>query len=247
MPPETGGGWGHSNRVKNRKTIVHADDLQYYQHVRAEIEPLLPAKATRILEIGCGAGQTLAWLKKRYPGATTFGIDQVSDLKDELVRNVDQVLMHDLDEPLPDIGQFDLVLALDVLEHLRWPERVLQSLENMMDENATLIVSLPNVSHVSVSLPLLFKRQFQYADFGILDRTHVRFFVETSAVELLNKGNFQVVGGLLNGLNGPKSRLLDNVTFGVLRPWLARQFIMKAHRTAGRPRQDKVVWKRGAR
>jgi SAM-dependent methyltransferase len=217
----------------------------YFQHVRSEIEPLLPATASRVLEIGCGAGATLSWLKSKFPGCQTVGIDGYAPIESELHANADIALIHDLDQPLPDLGPFDLVLALDVLEHLRWPERVLSELATRIDGDATLIVSLPNVSHYSVSVPLLLQRRFRYQDEGILDRTHLRFFVENTALALLNEAGFEVVDGLVNGLGGPRARTLDALSFGFLRPWLTKQFIMKASKRAAPVAQKRLEW-RGA-
>jgi hypothetical protein len=54
-----------------------------------------------------------------------------------------------------------------------------------------LIVSLPNVAHASVRLPLLFGR-FRYARTGILDETHLRLFTFTTAREMVESGGFTV-------------------------------------------------------
>ena len=62
-----------------------------------------------------------------------------------------------------------------------------------------MIVSVPNVAHLSVSIPLLFRREFAYQDAGILDRTHLRFFVEDTAVKLLNDFKLVVERGLASG------------------------------------------------
>ena len=36
----------------------------YFDNVRRDIAPLLPAFADQVLEVGCGAGATLQWLKQ---------------------------------------------------------------------------------------------------------------------------------------------------------------------------------------
>lgn len=218
--------------------------LEYYQHVRTEIAPLLPAKADRILEIGSGAGYTLKWLKSKFPQAETVAVEGFAEVEGQLAANVDRAIIHDLEKGLPDVGKFDLVLALDVLEHLRNPERVLEQLVPMMNPGATLIVSVPNVAHLSVSLPLLFGRRFEYADGGILDRTHVKFFVESSAVALLNDAGFEVTDGVVNGLISPRTKALDSLTLGVFRNHFAKQYIMKGQLKPKPFSQKTVAWKR---
>lgn len=216
---------------------------EYFGNVRREIEPLLPAAATRIVDVGCGIGATAAWLKTRYPLALTLGLEGQADLLETLSRNVDEAHIVDLNQPLPDLGRPDLVLLLDVLEHLVQPDRVLRAVVETLAPGGTVIVSLPNVAHLSVSLPLLLKGRFDYADAGILDRTHLRFYVRDSAVRLLNDAGLTVKEGLVSGFEGPKARLADQLTAGLLRDRLTKQYVMAAR--ADGERQGPITWRKG--
>jgi 2-polyprenyl-3-methyl-5-hydroxy-6-metoxy-1,4-benzoquinol methylase len=224
----------------NRLT-EHMDET-YFRHIRRDIEPLLPRTAIRILDVGCGVGATAAWLKSRYPGSRTVGLEGNPSLREELSRNVDEAHIVDLDGTLPDVGAPDLVLFLDVLEHLARPEQVLAQLTAAMPPEGTVIVSLPNVAHLSVSLPLLLRARFTYRDAGILDRTHLRFFVRQSAVALLNGAGFTVQSGVRAGFDGPRTRWLDRITFGKLRDCLTKQYIMAGRRALGGSQGD-VAWR----
>lgn len=130
-------------------------DEVYFRHVRAEIEPLLPASATQILDVGAGAGRTAAWLKTRYPGSYTVALEGNPAMREELAQSVDEALIVDLNVRVPDIGAPDLILFLDVLEHLAHPEEVLSRLAATLADGGTVIVSVPNVAHASVSVLLL--------------------------------------------------------------------------------------------
>jgi SAM-dependent methyltransferase len=215
----------------------------YYGHVRTEIADLLPPKAASILEIGSAAGGTLKWIAARYPGARTTGVEGLAENLPQLQQNADEAYIADLDTGLPDqLGRYDLILALDVLEHLKEPDSVLQRLvANHLAPDGSIIVSLPAVSHYSVSLPLLLRRRFDYADEGILDRTHLHFFVESSCVALMNRSGLVVSDGCLGGFFGSKTRLADLLTFGLLRHWLAKQYIMRGVLAAGP--QTRINWK----
>jgi SAM-dependent methyltransferase len=202
----------------------------YYTFVRSEIAPLLPHAATRILDVGCGVGATSAWLKSIYPGSSTVGLEGNATLLPELVRNVDHPYIVDLNGPWPDVGAVDLVLLLDVLEHLVHPEEALSRVVATMTKEGTVIISLPNVAHLSVSLPLLFRGRFDYTDAGILDRTHLHFFYRDSALNLARRVGLGVEKGLMSGLSGPKTRLIDLLTLGLFRSRLAKQYIFSAKR-----------------
>jgi hypothetical protein len=214
-------------------------DASYFRFVRREIEPLLPSSATRILDVGSGEGITAAWLKARYPGSTTMALEGNPALRDRLVRNVDDARIVDLNGPLPDVGAPDLALFLDVLEHLVHPEEVLARLTAGMPAHGSVIVSVPNVAHLSVSFPLLCGA-FEYRDAGILDRTHLRFFVLRSAISLLNAAGFTVRGGLRLGFDGPRARWLDRMTGGLLRDQLTKQYVLVGSRDGAGVQQGPV-------
>ena len=84
---------------------------------------------------------------------------------------------------------FDAVVCADVLEHLARPEELLGSIRGWLREAGTLFVSVPNVANVTVRAALAAGR-FPYADRGILDRTHLRFYTRRTACELLASSGF---------------------------------------------------------
>lgn len=86
---------------------------------------------------------------------------------------------------------FDAVVCADVLEHLPKPELLLARIRAWLKPGGTLFVSLPNVANVTVRAGLLLGR-FPYADRGILDRTHLRFYTRSTAKNLIEKGGFRV-------------------------------------------------------
>jgi len=86
---------------------------------------------------------------------------------------------------------FDVVVCADVLEHLPEPERLLARISAWLAPGGTLLVSLPNVANVSVRAALLAGR-FPYADRGILDRTHLRFYTRDSGHRLLENAGFRI-------------------------------------------------------
>ncbi len=86
---------------------------------------------------------------------------------------------------------FDAVVCADVLEHLPRPEELLARIRAWLRPGGTLFVSLPNVANVTVRAGLLLGR-FSYAERGILDRTHLRFYTRRSARALVEGGGFRV-------------------------------------------------------
>jgi SAM-dependent methyltransferase len=78
---------------------------------------------------------------------------------------------------------FDVVLLGDILEHLRDPLDALRQAVSKLKPSGYVVTSLPNFTHGDVRLSLMLGR-FEYADTGLLDRTHVRFFTADTIRQL---------------------------------------------------------------
>ena len=52
------------------------------------------------------------------------------------------------------------------------------------------MISLPNVAHYSVRFGLM-AGTFEYADSGILDKTHVKFYTKQSMVGMIKKAKLE--------------------------------------------------------
>jgi glycosyltransferase involved in cell wall biosynthesis len=146
----------------------------------------------RILEVGCGDGSFGTELVRA--GNQVIGVD--NDPAVPLSAGYANVLDADLEQGLGAAAvnsgqQYDRVLVLDVLEHLRDPDKLLKDCKKVLGSRGKLIVSVPNTANLTVRLMILFG-SFHYSDRGILDWSHVRFFTAKSVRELLEKQGFRV-------------------------------------------------------
>ncbi len=147
-----------------------------------------------VLDIGCGEGFFAAELAKN--GNRVTGVDalpqpsQTTALCDYRSANLND----GLDGVAAQLNgkRFDRVLLLDVLEHLQSPERILQQCRNLLGKNGEVVVSVPNIANISVRLMLLFGT-FDYAERGILDNTHQRFFTRKTARRLLTQSGYRIL------------------------------------------------------
>lgn len=147
----------------------------------------------RILDIGCASGYL--GRKLRAKGAHVTGLDVGEGTRESM--GLDRYIRHDLNAPdFPaDIGEFDYVLLLDVIEHLASPERFLDSMRHAMksgDRETKLIVSTGNVGFFVNRLMHLFG-QFNYGKKGILDLTHTRLFTFRTMQWLLEQSSFEIL------------------------------------------------------
>ncbi len=89
-------------------------------------------------------------------------------------------------------GRFDVLVFGDVLEHLPDPLAALRSTRSLLRPGGHIVLSVPNVAHGDVRLALLVGR-FPYADLGLLDSTHLRFFTWDTLRTMLRDAGFVAV------------------------------------------------------
>ena len=166
---------------------------EYFSSARVEIEPLLPEAAGRVLEIGCGAGTTLTWLRTIRSINYAFGIEIVPAAAARARAVFDEVFTGNIETTqIPTACEFDWILALDVLEHLVDPWAAVRTLATYLRPGGTFIASIPNAAHWNLAAPLFWQGSWDYAHDGILDRTHLRFFTKMSARALFENEGFTI-------------------------------------------------------
>ena len=155
----------------------------------------------------------------------------------------DTLLITGLEEA-PDafLGNHQVVVLADVLEHLADPAKALRRLVGLQPAGATFIISVPNIANLWVRLNLLLGH-FDYAERGILDRTHLRFFTRKTLLQLLAEQGLAVQEmqvtpiplGLVNPLfeRTPEGRAMFSALAtltGMLPKLLGYQFIVVAEK-----------------
>ena len=211
------------------RELYSAKPAGYFANARdAEVVPLLNRPADRALELGCGDGATLGRMQERGIVRWAAGIEIDAEAADRARARLDQVLVGNIeaiaDEALP--RDLDLILCLDVLEHLVDPWAVTRRLSKCLRPGGVLISCIPNIRHVGTLMPLLLKGRFDYAEAGTLDRGHLRFFTRGTIRDL-----FQQAGLRVARIDAPvmgKSAWLNALTFGLARDLCAYRYFVRA-------------------
>ncbi len=162
-----------------------------------------------VLDVGCATGYFAKELMKK--NCKVWGIDWDKNAIKEAKKYCEEVYMVDLErisdpstirgvmasqvQPatsevssgfLPFKKKFDYILLLDVIEHIKNPESVLNILKKYLKKNGKIIVSTPNIAFISIRLSLLFGK-FNYQKMGIMDENHIHFYTKKTLLELINK------------------------------------------------------------
>jgi 2-polyprenyl-3-methyl-5-hydroxy-6-metoxy-1,4-benzoquinol methylase len=206
----------------------------YFKNARTQIAPLLPAAAPRVLEVGCGAGATLQWLKQSGRCREACGIELVETAAQAARQHADAVVAGDAEQLVDTVfegRQFELILCLDVLEHMVEPWRFVEKLHRLLAPGGRVIFSIPNVRCLKVVLPLVFLGRWRYDESGILDRTHLRFFTRASAIELATTSELRVEK-VLRYMPPHRSKLgaVNLLTLGLCADLIATQFLIASVR-----------------
>ena len=162
---------------------------------------------SKILDVGCGQGRVAAELTKK--GCRVTGLDRHVPDSTHPSENID-FIRWDLDraEFPVNVSQFDQILLLDIIEHLKDPAHFMDELRFATAcKRPEIILTTANIGFFATRLMLLLG-QFNYGKKGILDVTHTRLFTFRSIRELLNQCGYKIVQ--ISGIPAPFPVALGN-------------------------------------
>jgi len=158
-----------------------------HQMMIAEVPP-----GARVLDVGCAGGYLAAPLSAA--GHTVVGVEPDAVAAEAARAHCAEVVVGDFEraeDRAALTGSFEAVLFGDVLEHLRDPWSALAAARELLAPRGRVIASIPNIAHWSARRELA-RGRFEYADHGLFDVTHLRFFTRRSALALADRAGFQV-------------------------------------------------------
>lgn len=157
---------------------------------------MIPANS-RLLEIGCATGYMSEYLSLQK-GCLITGVeidpDQAQLAKNKCLTVINGAIdTEDVQTKLSDLidkqGHFDVVFMSQVIEHLAEPEQVLRKVHEWLTPEGYLIISSCNIAHWRARLRLL-AGKWQYEEYGLFDRGHLRFFTFQSFEKMLDRCGF---------------------------------------------------------
>jgi 2-polyprenyl-3-methyl-5-hydroxy-6-metoxy-1,4-benzoquinol methylase len=174
-------------------------DSKYFEQARDEMMKYVPKESKIVLDVGCSRGN-FGYLLKKERDITVWGIelDEASALIAQ--QKLDKVICSPFSRNLhlPEKG-FDCIVLNDVLEHFSDVDSALLYCKDLLKDNGVIVASIPNVRYFDNMWNLLVHKNWEYTEWGILDRTHLRFFTKKSIVSTFESLGYQI--NLIEGIN----------------------------------------------
>jgi 2-polyprenyl-3-methyl-5-hydroxy-6-metoxy-1,4-benzoquinol methylase len=215
-----------------------------YTGLRPDVLQLVPDTAMEILDVGCSNGELGAALRSAVPGRSVIGIDADLDFCKQAKDRLDAVIPADLNKldwaKTFSPNSFDCLIFADVLEHLIDPWECLRSACVCLRPGGTVVVSLPNIRHISAFCSIFVRGTFPRNPRGIFDQTHIRWFTLRDASMLLASAGLNLErvhsglrlrdqgGGIINKIAQKILSPVENLY--VVREFLAYQFCLQARK-----------------
>lgn len=209
----------------------------YYAKIRRDLLPYIPSLTrASMLDVGCGAGNTLCYLKEAGKIHEAVGVD-FTMIPESNQQNplLDRFIAADIQQQqLPLTREhFDILLCADVLEHLSDPWQVLRYLKQFLKKEGYLIISVPNIREFRVLNKIFLKGDFAYGPSGILDKTHLRFFCKKNIAGMVREAGFDirtVAPGFKTCPLQKRRKRFSQFTLGIFDQFLAQQYIVVARK-----------------
>lgn len=168
-----------------------------HEEVGKLVEKFVPPDAresTRVLDLGAGAGalcQRMYDLGFKDITAWDLNPENLQDLADLKIDGVD--LNSDFGDQANISGQFDLIIAVEIIEHLENPYHFARQLKLLLAPDGTVIVSTPNIESAASRIHFLRSADFRwFSDYFYQDSGHITPLTIWQLTKIYDRARLQI-------------------------------------------------------
>lgn len=177
---------------------THAHDYLLGTIVRFLERTNIPKRA-RILDVGCGGGYVMHELyRKGYENIWGFDASEsgIEVSQNSFPEIKDRFEIHDayqqrLPESFPD-GNYDLVISVEVIEHLYSPKKYLENVNRWLKPGGYLLITTPYHGYLK-NLAIALINGFDFHFHPLQEGGHVKFFSKNTIYKILKETDFKPV------------------------------------------------------
>lgn len=184
----------NENRYHNDDFKVTADNL----NVNVAVLSNYIVPKSKVLDIGCGEGKLGIVIKEKECELYGVDLDVAAAMYAENHNGYKKVFTFNIEnkDEIPNAflefcnveNKFDVVVLMDVLEHVINPTEVIYNALSVLKDGGKILISIPNVNNGDIVLNLLQDR-FNYRAAGVLDNTHTKYFTKSSFLQWIQEMN----------------------------------------------------------
>jgi 2-polyprenyl-3-methyl-5-hydroxy-6-metoxy-1,4-benzoquinol methylase len=161
---------------------------EHHRYIWPVVATLLPQKkAQLILDAGCGGGEIACRLAEA--GNRVVAVD-LSKGKSVPINGSVRYVIRSVEQPLTDLGPFDAIMSIEVIEHLYSPQKAMGNFYEALKPGGTLIMTTNYhgyVKNLALSMSNRWDRHFE----ATVEGGQVKFFSRKTLNELLRGAGFE--------------------------------------------------------
>lgn len=182
--------WYETHNLEDIDSI--ADKREEARVILSNVQDVSVPRNAKILDIGCGTGIIGAAFKTKY-NATVYGIDLSKRSVSLAKKNGLMVQAKDINDTWPyQKSEFDILLGIEIIEHLFNPDHFLKEASRVLKKNGILILTTPNLAAWFNRLIFLFGYQPFFTEVSTKDKTIGLDFTRTLTVNRETVGHLRV-------------------------------------------------------
>ena len=188
LPPEQRETYDDTYFEDNHKRWFEHPDLRLFEQVEKTLLAKLGRRPASLLDVGCGQGDFLKWLRPRHPDWRLVGIDLVPNAHPGI-----EFIQGDVFQVDPK-GPFDLITAFMVIEHLENNRSFFDRIRSLLAPNGILMANTFNNDSLIFRTARLFNSVgISSAYRRLYSRHHVQHYSTTSIRRLFELSGFEVL------------------------------------------------------
>lgn len=191
---------------------MYEDDKYARLRIKKCIELLLPVikNTTKVLEIGCYTAEVLDYL----PENTDYtGIDfDTTAIEIARQKGINVISVNFDQEEIKLSDKFDVIICTEVLEHLIDPDAIMRKIHELLKDDGTVLISLPNENTIYHRLMSLFGYGIDMCAFQPHKHLHLPTICQSEAFiskyfKIINKTPY-----INPGAKGSRSEWIGTIT-----------------------------------